>query len=205
MKRLRIKETSLDRAISSWVMRQASPVVEEPNQLLTLAGDENILIAAALGIWAAIHTTRSRRRDANHLLLCVLTTAALPHILKRLLCRERPEHQMVHSSSRGIPKSGSPYDSFPSGHATHLGAIASALSFSFPRAAPAIWANAILLSATRVILLAHWFTDVLAGLLTGAAVERALRPLSFSPPVAKARPAGVQKSDMQKRDVKEIG
>jgi len=35
-----------------------------------------------------------------------------------------------------------------------------------------------LVAATRIVLLAHWMTDVLAGLAMGVVVERCLRPLS---------------------------
>ena len=36
---------------------------------------------------------------------------------------------MVHGPRRGIPRSGKPYDAFPSGHAMHVGAVASAVSW----------------------------------------------------------------------------
>ncbi|MGB8092583.1 MAG: phosphatase PAP2 family protein [Pseudolabrys sp.] len=47
-----------------------------------------------------------------------------------------------------------------------------------PRLAPVAWGVGGLIVATRIVLLAHWVTDVLAGLVMGALVERCLRPLS---------------------------
>ena len=77
-------------------------------------------------------------------------------------------------------------DAFPSGHAMHVGAVASAISWAFPKSAPLAWGVGGLVAATRIVLLAHWTTDVLAGLAMGALVERCLRPFS---------PAGATRTD----------
>jgi membrane-associated phospholipid phosphatase len=85
---------------------------------------------------------------------------------------------MIHGRRHGIPRSGKAYDAFPSGHAMHVGAIASAVSWISPKSAPLAWSLGGLVAATRIVLLAHWMTDVLAGLAMGVVVERCLRPLS---------------------------
>ena len=105
-------------------------------------------------------------------------TAILPHLLKRVIDQERPDRQMIHGRRHGIPRSGKPYDAFPSGHAMHVGAVASAVSWASPKLAPVAWGIGGLIVATRIVLLAHWVTDVVAGLVMGALVERSLRPLS---------------------------
>jgi hypothetical protein len=63
----------------------------------------------------------------------------------------------------------------------HVGAVASAVSWAYPKWAPIAWGLGGLIAATRIVVLAHWMTDVLAGLAMGALVERCLRPLSASP------------------------
>jgi undecaprenyl-diphosphatase len=66
-------------------------------------------------------------------------------------------------------------DSFPSGHALHLGAFAVASRLIVPRRWRwVVWLGAFGLASTRVILLAHWLSDVLAGLTLGAVLERAV-------------------------------
>ena len=60
----------------------------------------------------------------------------------------------------------------------HVGAVASAVSWAYPRSAPIAWGLGGLIAATRIVLLAHWTTDVLAGLAMGALVERCLQPLA---------------------------
>jgi membrane-associated phospholipid phosphatase len=54
----------------------------------------------------------------------------------------------------------------------------SLVSWASPKSAPIAWGLGGLVAATRIVLLAHWTTDVIAGLVMGALVERCLRPLS---------------------------
>jgi hypothetical protein len=51
-----------------------------------------------------------------------------------------------------------------------------------------VWSIGAGLVLTRVVLLAHWTSDVIAGLAIGAAVERLLRPWTgFGSPVRTAK------------------
>jgi membrane-associated phospholipid phosphatase len=60
----------------------------------------------------------------------------------------------------------------------HVGALVSAATV-LPRAKRnLVWAFATGLALTRVVLLAHWASDVVAGLALGALTERLLRPLT---------------------------
>ena len=107
---------------------------------------------------------------------------------------------MVHGRRHGIPRSGKAYDAFPSGHAMHVGAVASAVSWAYPNSAPIAWGLGGLIAITRIVLLAHWTTDVLAGMAMGALVERCLRPLSGHPNQAAtaARQASVTHAQPQR-------
>jgi undecaprenyl-diphosphatase len=118
------------------------------------------------------------RRLSTHFLLCSLSSAVLPHILKALIDQERPDRLTVSGHWRGVPFSGKSEDAFPSGHALHVGALASAATLLPPKIRNLFWAAGALLVGTRVILLAHWFTDVLAGLGLGVIVERLLRRMT---------------------------
>jgi undecaprenyl-diphosphatase len=171
--------TKLDRRVAKAIARNASPAIEVPSRLVTWVADEHLLLAITAGLWLAARAGDDReRQQTDHLLLSVVATAILPHLLKRLIDQERPDRRVVHGRRHGIPRSGKPYDAFPSGHAMHVGAVASAVSWAFPKSAPIAWALGGLVAATRIVLLAHWMTDVLAGLTIGALVERCLRPLS---------------------------
>jgi membrane-associated phospholipid phosphatase len=66
-------------------------------------------------------------------------------------------------------------DAFPSGHAVHIGALASAATVLPPTQRNAVWAIGGGLVLTRIVVLAHWTSDVVAGLAVGVALERLLR------------------------------
>jgi hypothetical protein len=79
---------------------------------------------------------------------------------------------------RGIPLSGKSEDAFPSGHALHVGALASGATLLPAKFRNVVWAAGTALVSTRVILLAHWLTDVVVGLGLGWTIERAIRHLT---------------------------
>lgn len=60
------------------------------------------------------------------------------------------------------------YASFPSGHTTNVFATLVAVGLVFPRLRPALWVYALVIAASRVIVTAHYASDVLAGAVFGA-------------------------------------
>ena len=169
---LTIGPTKLDCRVAKIVEDHATPGLERHLALLTYAADEHVLFAAALGFWLlARGAGRPQRRAAEYFALNVAISAALPHILKKLVDQERPDRR-VRGNRNGVPVSGKANDAFPSGHAVHIGAVVSALSRYFPRWRRLSWSVGGALAVTRVGLLAHWTTDVLAGLALGIGIER---------------------------------
>jgi membrane-associated phospholipid phosphatase len=59
------------------------------------------------------------------------------------------------------------YSSFPSGHATTAFALAFAVAAVWPKARAAVIVYALVIVATRLVLLAHHPSDVVAGALIG--------------------------------------
>jgi membrane-associated phospholipid phosphatase len=60
------------------------------------------------------------------------------------------------------------YASFPSGHATTAFAALVAFGAVFPRSRPVLWVYALLIAASRVVVSAHYPSDVIAGAAFGA-------------------------------------
>lgn len=58
----------------------------------------------------------------------------------------------------------------------HVGALASAISWLYPQWKTPVWTIGGVLAATRIVVLAHWASDVVVGLGVGVMVERLLRP-----------------------------
>jgi membrane-associated phospholipid phosphatase len=89
-------------------------------------------------------------------------------ILKRLIGRARPL-RVDGADLYFAPFSWQvDYASLPSGHSTTAFAAAVALGALFPRARVALWIYAGLIALSRVVLSAHYPSDVIAGAVVGA-------------------------------------
>jgi membrane-associated phospholipid phosphatase len=173
--KIALPPTELDIVVARVIKRHTTPLAEHTGKILTFAADEKTLLWAALGYWIlsrGLTTYPASKKRADHILICTAISAALPHLIKPFIERERPDRKLVHGARHGIPLSGEPMESFPSGHALHLGALASAFNRTASLPAMAIaWVSALALSSTRLLLLAHYLTDVVAGLALGVLVE----------------------------------
>ncbi|SFJ72544.1 phosphatase PAP2 family protein [Bradyrhizobium sp. Gha] len=179
---LNVKPTSTDVRIARTVARKTNHRTEAVARLLTWGADEKILLAFTAAGWIA---TRSQgeplRRAGNHALLVAAAAAVLPHLMKSVFDQTRPDRKTVLGHLNGVSFSGKRKDAFPSGHALHMGALASAAGPLpvWPRRA--IRALAVGLCLTRIVVLAHWASDVVAGFALGAILERTLRLLTGYP------------------------
>lgn len=175
-----LQPTKLDQLVADAVVAHTSPAIERAARLITWAGDEHLLCVAAALFWLAARRSPRRRRElSDHILLGTLAATALPHVIKAAVDQERPDRRTA-VGQRGISKSGKRYDAFPSGHSVHVGMLAGAAELFPPPVRTTVWAAGTVVAATRVVMLAHWPSDVAAGLAIGAVLERLLRPLSLS-------------------------
>jgi PAP2 superfamily len=173
---IRVKPTQADVAIADGIAAHTGRPAEHIAEVLTWGADEHVLCFLALGWWLYARTRDApMRRASDHVLLTTLVASALPHALKSIFDQQRPDRLTVLGHLRGIPLSGKRLDAFPSGHAVHIGALASAATVLPPAQRNAIWAVGGGLVVTRIVLLAHWTSDVVAGLAVGAVIERLLR------------------------------
>ena len=172
----RIRPTRADIEIAEWISDHTRPEVEQIAKVLTWGADEHVVCALAAGWWLYCrHRSARHRTDSNHILLTTVAVTLLPHLLKSIFDQKRPDREMVRAHLHGVPFSGKPLDAFPSGHAIHVGALASAATVLPPAKRNMAWSIGAGLVLTRIVLLAHWTSDVIAGLAIGAAVERLLR------------------------------
>ena len=157
-----------DSKISQWTQQLRSPALDPVMLTVTLFGDTRmaILIVAVVAIGLLV----VRRWWLSLHLVCVGLSAMLSvSILKSVIGRARPE--IVDGSLRTL--------SFPSGHACTAALVAGLLAVLLAYRQNAttrytIYAVATLLAAlvafSRVYLLAHWPSDVIAGLALGYAL-----------------------------------
>ena len=174
-----IPPTAADIRIANAIAAHTDVPAEETAEVLTWGADEHVLTALTAAWWVYSRGQRHRERvAANHILITTLAAAALPHLLKTIFDQRRPDRLTVRGHWRGVPFSGNSMDAFPSGRALHVGALASAASELPRKERNFVWLVGLGLVATRILLLAHWTSDVVAGLAIGSLTERLLRRLT---------------------------
>ena len=165
-----------DVRVARTIARRTKPAPEEVARLLTWGADEKLLLVLAATGWLATRgKSEPLRRAGNHALLVTVASALTPHVLKLLFNQTRPDRETVLGHVHGVSLSGRREDAFPSGHALHMGALASAAGSMGTGPRRMVRGLAIGLSLTRIVVMAHWASDVVAGFALGAVMERLLR------------------------------
>jgi membrane-associated phospholipid phosphatase len=178
-----IRPTKTDVTIARAIARYTGPTPEKVARALTWGADEKVLLVLAAAGWVASRWCgEPLRRAGNHAALVAAAASLLPHGMKLLFDQTRPDRRTVLGHVHGVSFSGKREDAFPSGHALHMGALASAAEALPAGPRRAIRALAVGLSLTRVVVLAHWASDVVAGFALGAILERLLRLWTVYPP-----------------------
>lgn len=133
-----------------------------------------VLVAAAAGARYASSTTLRRALAqltgiAGFIFVGVGLPGLFTAIVKRIIGRGRPEGSETAAPFDFQVMSWGDwvYQSFPSGHATTAFALCFVVSFLRPRWFPAMLMFAALIALSRIVLGAHFPTDVLAGALAG--------------------------------------
>ena len=129
-----------------------------------------ILIVALLASPALEHMTRGVLAmlvvRIGFIFIAVGLPGLLVTIVKRWIGRVRPSAQGPFAYE---PFSWRPeYASLPSGHTTTAFAALVAIGAVFPRARPFLWGYALLIAASRIVVTAHYASDVIAGAAVGA-------------------------------------
>jgi hypothetical protein len=122
-----VRPTEADIAVARAIARDTGPVPEKLARVLTWGADEKVLlILAAVGWLASRGRGEPLQRAGNHAVLVAVAASILPHGMKLLFDQIRPDRRTMLGHVHGISFSGKREDAFPSGHALHMGALASA-------------------------------------------------------------------------------
>lgn len=159
----------LDEAISHAVGSHTPPGVREAFALLTHLGDPwfavSLCVVVALLLWV-----RGHRGFAAGWVAAIAGNAVVNHVLKGIFERARPVHEAGFAQVSGY--------SFPSGHSSGAMALYGMLGYLGLRMLPPRWrvpsvmaaaAVVVTVACSRIFVRAHFPTDVLAGLCSGAA------------------------------------
>lgn len=139
-----------------------------------------ILIVIAFTSPALAATARARwlhfGMRIQYLFLAVLVPVSAAELIKWVVGRGRPFVGGKANAFNFAPFNGTEaYFSFPSAHAVTGFALAFAVGALWPRARPWMLVYAVLIAASRLVLLAHHPSDVVAGALVGVIGAMAVR------------------------------
>jgi membrane-associated phospholipid phosphatase len=139
-----------------------------------------VLVAIALASPLLQGTSRARLlrigTQVQYVFLAVLFPVLLAEIVKWVAGRGRPFVGGKANPFNFVPLAGTEaYFSFPSAHAVTGFALAFAVGAIWPRLTPLMFVYAVLIAASRLILLAHHPSDVVAGALIGVVGAMAIR------------------------------
>jgi undecaprenyl-diphosphatase len=158
----------IDDAVAAWVPASRTAFVDGLVALLNPIGSGVTLLVACMALGLLSRALgRSRFHDACSLGALAFTVAGLVEFtLKYLVGRPRPVAALA--AELGHP-SLAEIDSFPSGHATSVFAVATVFAFYYPRLRWPLYALAAAIALGRVYLERHYVSDIVAGAAIGMA------------------------------------
>ncbi len=159
-----------------------------PIRILTDFGkDEYVLLALAPALMVVALVAAGQRGTSRALLLgfgtrlqfifcSVVFSVLVAEVLKFVIGRGRPFVGGTANAFNFFPFSGTEaYYSLPSAHAVTAFALAFAVSALWPRLRVLMFTYAVVIALTRLVLLAHHPSDVVAGALVGIVGAMAVR------------------------------
>ncbi|MSP49757.1 MAG: phosphatase PAP2 family protein [Alphaproteobacteria bacterium] len=171
----------LDRPVAIWFQARGEGSMDV-FRALSVPGDSVwYLVGGGIGSLAAYVLSRRMQGPVRErllrltsrlafLFLAVAATGLAADLLKVLVGRARPKHLFQDGLMALAPGSlSSSWWSFPSGHATTIGAVAVALALLAPRLVWAWMLLALVVALGRIGATAHFVSDTVAGLWLGAA------------------------------------
>jgi membrane-associated phospholipid phosphatase len=154
----------LDAPVAEWASQLRGPVLDVIVTLINPIGKGVTLLAVCLVLTVlARRLGRARLGEAAWVGALAFCAAGLIEFgLKQVVGRPRP-------AAAGTLL-GPEFDSFPSGHATSVFAVATALAASYPTLRWPLYALAAAIALGRVYLARHHLSDVIAGALIGVVI-----------------------------------
>lgn len=163
----------------SWIDQPATlfcqglnPIVIQVFQWITGLGKSTGYLVGLFVLFVFFKYYRHRQVAANRALFlfsAVALSGLTTDLIKPLVGRLRPK-LLFEAGLYGFEpfRIGYEYNSFPSGHATTVFALAAALSLFFPRWRVPFFSLAVVVGLSRIIVGAHYPSDVMAGAYVGA-------------------------------------
>jgi len=165
----------LDHPARDAIYGYRTPFLDRIAPLGDVFGTAKYTVPTVTAVFVAAHLSRNVNwEDATrHIALSYVLADATEALLKGAVGRQRPDYSG--SAWRFQPLSSSDeWHSFPSGHVTHITAIAAAFAEEAHRPwITAVSTGAVMLTAwQRIYRNQHWASDVIGGAIIGVAASR---------------------------------
>lgn len=163
----------------AYACRGLSRSVLDIAEIITTAGDSKwyfILFVPAFLVFRFIVKNKTWAMKMLFLVISISASGIINMLIKWIAGRNRPINlfnhglygfnylEVVHEST-----------SFPSGHALTVFSLAAALSILFPRIGFLAFIPAIVIALSRVVITAHYLSDVIAGAMIGTICTLAVK------------------------------
>lgn len=178
----------LDRPLTVWAEGLPSEVRSVFRWITRWGESDWILVPSLLGLilaWLVSLVTRDRIRQWARQVLLLLSfiflgvgvPGVVATLLKRIIGRARPVEWTAEAPLSFTPLNWDAYtfQSFPSGHSTTAFSLALSIAFVWPRTLWPMLACAVLIATSRIVVGAHYLTDITAGAALGTLGALAVR------------------------------
>ena len=161
-----------DKSIANFIHQLNNPLLSHSGQLITHFGVATYYVPLSLLVFFITKFIWQKPKIAA-ITLFLLLAIAIPgitcDIIKFIVSRARPI-ELFHHHVYGFYFFHLKYDfnSFPSGHATCIASLMMALSLLWPRLWPGFMLIMVAVGLSRVVITAHFLSDVMMGWYLGA-------------------------------------
>jgi membrane-associated phospholipid phosphatase len=164
----------LDPRVHAWAAQSKCHTIDALVAILNPIGSGVTLLIACIMLTAICRALPSSRLQAAAWTAALAFTFAgvIEFTIKHLVGRPRPDTAMAFATlgSHAVAET----DSFPSGHATSVFAVATVFAAFYPWLRWPLYALAAAVAVGRVYLERHYMSDILAGAVIGIAIASLL-------------------------------
>jgi undecaprenyl-diphosphatase len=175
----------IDDRVSAAVRALPTPLVEIFNEVTDFGKSGWLLFPLGFSLLVLALAPQSQRPIASvsaclavrvgFLFAAISLPGLFTLVVKQLIGRARPQAALAHALDFHPLVLQAQYMSLPSGHSTTAFAAAAAISALWPRMGWLGWSYAILIGASRVLVNAHYPSDVVASAVIGVVGALAVR------------------------------
>jgi undecaprenyl-diphosphatase len=160
----------VDHSVAAWAVQCKAPLLDLLVAVINPIGSGVTLLITCVALAVMSRAfDRPRLHDASVLAALAFMSAGLVEFtLKVLVGRPRPDMGLAAAGIMG-PSWAPGIDSFPSGHATSVFAVATVFAAYYPRLRWPLYSLAAAIAIGRVYLERHYLSDIVAGAALGIA------------------------------------